>query len=131
MNYHLLNTTGTRLKEVRIFLRLSQADFSKKLGVSQFTLSNYENDKRFPDIRFLEKLKDATDINLNWLVMGEGAGEGFAPGVAVDAELKDFLHWLKEIPIVRHSAMTSLEDLKFKYPTLFKSGTDTKEEGNK
>jgi transcriptional regulator with XRE-family HTH domain len=125
------DTPGSRLKKIRVFLRLSQGEFSKKLGVSQFTLSNYENGKRFPDSRFLEKLKDAADIDLNWLIKGEEASDGFSPGAPVDTEMKDFLYWYKELPIVRHSALAVLEDLKFKYPAIFKKSTDKKEEGGK
>lgn len=37
---------GNRFKEIREYLKLSQADFARKLNVSQVGLSNYENDNR-------------------------------------------------------------------------------------
>lgn len=63
---------GMRLKLFRNNLELSQTGMAKKLGITQHTFSNYENSKRFPDTRFLFKLRALFKVNLNWLVNGEG-----------------------------------------------------------
>lgn len=53
-------------------LKFSQTGMADKVGITQHTFSNYENSKRFPDTRFLFKLRSLFKVNLNWLVNGEG-----------------------------------------------------------
>jgi len=117
---------GSRIKEVRIHLRLSQNEFSRKLGISSFTLSNYETGKRFPDSRFLLKFKELTHVDLNWLFGGEEVSSGDCPGIPDNEEITDFLYWFRKLPIVTHSALSSLELLKLKYPELFQKSQDKK-----
>lgn len=114
------NNLGLRLKQVRTHFRYSQDEFRKKLDVSQFTLSNYESGKRFPDSRFLLKLKNMTNVDLNWLIMGDNTVGNFVPDMIVDMEKTDFFYWFARLPILSHSALASLEELKLKYPSLFK-----------
>lgn len=63
---------GNRFKEIREYLKLSQADFAKKLNVSQVGLSNYENDNREVSTEIKITLFKEYSINLNWLFTGEG-----------------------------------------------------------
>lgn len=117
---------GSRIKEVRIHLRLSQHEFSRKLGVSSFTLSNYETGKRYPDSRFLLKFKELTNVDLNWLFGGEEVYSGDCPGISDNEEIAEFLYWFRKLPIVTHSALSSLELLKVKYPESFQKPKDKK-----
>ena len=112
-------TLGSRLKIVRVHSRSSQEKFRKELGVSQFTLSNYETGKRFPDSRFLLKLKQITNVDLNWLIGGEITAENFCPHILEDEEKSDFFYWFARQPLVRHFAFVGLYELKIKYPKLF------------
>lgn len=72
MNIKAKDNLGARLKLVRKKLALSQIKMAKKMGVTQHTFSNYENLKRFPDSRFLHNLREFYNLNLNWLVSGDG-----------------------------------------------------------
>lgn len=112
-------TPGSRIKRVRNHLGFSQEEFCKKLGVSQFTLSNYETGKRFPDTRFLLKLKELANVDLNWLIWGDKTLDALCPGEPEDKEMANFFYWFSRLPIVRHSSLAGLEELKFKYPELF------------
>lgn len=49
-----MRTLGSRLKEAREKKRLTQIDVSKKLGISNGTLSGYERDYRDPDTETLK-----------------------------------------------------------------------------
>ena len=120
-------TAGSRIKHVRVHFRQSQDEFSRKLGVSQFTLSNYETDKRFPDARFLLKLKEMTSVDLNWLVWGEKESGSFSPDLPETKEMGDFFYWFGKLPLVSHSALAILEGLKFQYPEMFKETKDKEE----
>lgn len=44
------------LKALRINNNLTQIEASKKLGISESTLNNYENYKSFPDVPTIEKI---------------------------------------------------------------------------
>lgn len=61
---------GKRLNEFRRHLQLSQVDFANLLSINPVTLSNYEREKRFPDQPILNRLRQKTNVNLNWLISG-------------------------------------------------------------
>lgn len=42
------------------------------MGISDSTLGNYERDQRIPDAEFLARLRDRANVDLNWLVSGQG-----------------------------------------------------------
>lgn len=61
---------GSRLKKSRENKRLTQIEVSKKLGISNGTLSGYERDYRDPDTDTLSKLAHLYDVSLDWLLTG-------------------------------------------------------------
>ena len=58
----------TRLKEKRIEKKIKAIDLAKALNVSKQTVSNWENDKRNPNIETLCKLADLYNCSLDELV---------------------------------------------------------------
>lgn len=62
-----MRTLGSRLKEAREKKRLTQIDVSKKLGISNGTLSGYERDYRDPDTETLKKLANLYEVSIDWL----------------------------------------------------------------
>jgi SOS-response transcriptional repressor LexA len=52
--------------------KLNQVDFSAALGVTQASISQYESGRRVPDTTFLTKLCSVYNVNLTWLLTGEG-----------------------------------------------------------
>ena len=111
---------GSRIKQIRLFLGQSQEEFSEKLGISSFSLINYEKGKRYPDSRFLRKIKELTNVDLNWLLGGEDLAPGDCPGIIEDKEISDFLYWFGKLPMVTHSTLSNLEMLKLRHPEVFK-----------
>ena len=67
-----MNSVSERLKKLRRYLRYSQKDFAKRLGILPATYSNYENEKRKLSPELLEKLYNEFNVNLNWLITGQG-----------------------------------------------------------
>lgn len=61
-----------RIKELRQQKKLNQVQFSKHLGVSQASVSQYESGSRTPDSSFLAKVCETYQVNLNWLITGTG-----------------------------------------------------------
>ncbi|NIM14945.1 MAG: helix-turn-helix domain-containing protein [Candidatus Aminicenantes bacterium] len=63
---------GSRLKAIRKRLKMLQADFCEKLNISVTNLSEIENNKTRPGYDFFYKIVKEFDVNLNYLVFGEG-----------------------------------------------------------
>lgn len=59
---------SNNLKNVRIKRGIKAIDIAKALNVSKQTISNWENGKRFPDIKTLIKLADFYNVSVDYLV---------------------------------------------------------------
>jgi transcriptional regulator with XRE-family HTH domain len=66
-------TVGGRLKYWRKVSRLRLVDVAALISVSQGSLSDLENDKSLPSATTLTGLYVKTDMNLYWLLTGEGS----------------------------------------------------------
>lgn len=83
-----MSSFGERLKKVRG--NLSQAEFSKRIGIPQVTLGNYERDRNEPKFKTLEKICSLFEINSDWLLFGVGPmthEEGFSGLIANDCNV--------------------------------------------
>jgi len=65
-------TVGKRLKSWRKHSMLKLVELSKKIRVSQGSLSDLENDKSLPSATTLANLCMFSDINIYWLLTGRG-----------------------------------------------------------
>jgi len=61
-----------RLKKVREYLGLSQQEMADKLEILVTTISKYERGIINPASNFLIKIHSIFNINLNWLIAGQG-----------------------------------------------------------
>ena len=61
-----------RLKEIRNSQGLSQKDFGLIMGIAQTSYANYESGRSSIPASLLESLAEKLNINLNWLITGEG-----------------------------------------------------------
>ncbi len=59
---------GSRLKTLRLEKRLSQKQIAEAFGISVNCVSQYENDKRFPDEKMLVRLCQYYDISSDYLL---------------------------------------------------------------
>ncbi|PSR36835.1 MAG: hypothetical protein C7B44_06900 [Sulfobacillus thermosulfidooxidans] len=66
---------GQRLRAVRKQRGYTQAELADKVGVSQFTLSHYENGTRNPPIDVLTQLADALGTSADYLLGREETDE--------------------------------------------------------
>ena len=57
-----------RLKQLRIEKNIKQQDLAKALNVTKQSVSNWENNKRLPDINTLIQLADFYNCSLDYLV---------------------------------------------------------------
>lgn len=90
---------GNRIKKFREKINLSQEELADKIYTSRQTISNWENDKTYPDINSLKLLSNLFDVSLDDLV--EGDIENMKRKVE-ENELKEFqaLSWVYTIELI-------------------------------
>jgi transcriptional regulator with XRE-family HTH domain len=76
---------GNRIREYRKAKGLTVVELANKIGISQGSLSDIENEKTSPSAETLAALIRETDINMAWLIAGEGEMilTPIAPAIAV------------------------------------------------
>ena len=62
---------GCKIKAARIEKKLTQEQVAELLGVSRQTISNWENEKSYPDIISVIKMSECYDVSLDYLLKGE------------------------------------------------------------
>ena len=62
---------GKQIRKYRTELKLSQDELADKVYVTRQTISNWENDRNYPDIRSLVLLSSVFGISLDILVRGD------------------------------------------------------------
>lgn len=62
---------GRQIKKHRQELKLSQDELAEKIYVTRQTISNWENDKNYPDIKSLLLLSNLFGVSLDILVKGD------------------------------------------------------------
>ncbi len=82
-----MDKIGQRMKMVRKILNKSQMTLAKELSISKQAVSNIENSKSMPSIPILSKLLIDFNVNINYLLSGEG--EMFVHSELKEISLKD------------------------------------------
>lgn len=62
---------GKQIKRYRTKAGLSQEDLADKVYVSRQTISNWENDKSYPDVKSLMLLSEIFEISIDNLIKGD------------------------------------------------------------
>lgn len=63
---------GKKIKEARVASGLTQEQVAGELHMSRQTISNWENEKSYPDIVSLVKMSDLYSVSLDELLKGDG-----------------------------------------------------------
>ena len=67
-----MKNLNERIKLLRKQLNISQEEFANKLGITKQAISNIENAKSAPSIGVLYIMHDELDVNLNYIIAGNG-----------------------------------------------------------
>ncbi len=67
-----MNAIGQRIKYLRKQKKITQTDFSQKIGISRFHLSNIERGTRILTERSINDICRVYKINKEWLINGTG-----------------------------------------------------------
>lgn len=80
-----MNTIGKQLKALRKSQKKTQQAVADKVGITRATLSNYEIDRRTPDLKTLRKLAECYGVGLDYF------------GIATADEVLELLARAKEV----------------------------------
>ena len=61
-----------RIKEIRKYLNLTQAEFATRIGINRGTLANYEVGRNIPIDSIILSICREFNVNEHWLRTGEG-----------------------------------------------------------
>lgn len=64
-------TMGERIKTLRKSIDISQREFSKRINISQGSLSDIEKGRNKPSIETLISISTMFNVSLDWLINGE------------------------------------------------------------
>lgn len=62
---------GKQIKKYRTEMEISQEELSEKIFVSRQTISNWENNKNYPDVKSLLLLSSLFNVSLDILIKGD------------------------------------------------------------
>ncbi len=88
--------TGAYIAQKRRILNLTQEQLAEMLGVSNKTISKWENGKCMPDYGIIQALCEALHVTLSELIDGEDAAED-SVRVYDDAQILDLLRRTQEL----------------------------------
>jgi len=109
-----LNTFGTKLRNLRENLNLSQLDVANNIGCSSKVLSNYELDKREPDFETLIKICDFFDITADFL-LGRVKSPKYYKEIELNPLTEKLLYYFEALPeqykkdVIRYAKLNVLD----------------------
>ena len=74
---------GSKIKKSRADAKITQEQAAQALGISRQTISNWENERSYPDIVSVLKMSELYSVSLDYLLKGEGP-------------MKDYLAYIEE-----------------------------------
>ncbi len=69
-----MKSIGKRIKQVREYRKWNQTQLAKKIQSHAPEVSHWENGKRTPGLKTVEKLAKALEVSFEWLLTGKGSG---------------------------------------------------------
>jgi transcriptional regulator with XRE-family HTH domain len=113
------NTVGNRVKQIRKALNIKGKDFAPRLKISGPSLSEIERGKYYPNFEFMVNISREFNVNLYYLIFGEG--EMFIePGKYTDLEIledlvsssshiRKFLYYFERSDIIRFFVLSQFK----------------------
>ena len=62
---------GNQIKKYRNQLNMSQDELAEKIYVTRQTISNWENEKNYPDVHSLIRLSSLFEVSVDELIKGD------------------------------------------------------------
>jgi transcriptional regulator with XRE-family HTH domain len=119
-----LKEIGSRMKSARLALNMTIEQIHQMVGFSKSLISEAEHGLKKPSSIYLHALLDKFNVNINYILNGEGrmfiTGEEIAAdGFGRDSELvKELLDYMQEVDLVRFSVLAFFMEYKEKHKEL-------------
>jgi len=78
----VVSALAATLKSLREERGIKQEGLAETLGLSQSAVSGWEKENKVPEVETLVRLADLYDVDLRWLVTGDGVRDRRDPPVA-------------------------------------------------
>ncbi|WP_026527991.1 helix-turn-helix domain-containing protein [Butyrivibrio sp. VCD2006] len=105
---------GNRLKELRKSLNINQDELAEKLFVTRQTISNWENDKSYPDIQSVLLISDIFDVSIDQLLKGDVKKMEKIVSEQSEADIKKMNTYAKGMLLTMIAVLISTPILAFK-----------------
>ena len=128
----MLNGVGSRLKEIRQQLKLTQQQLGDKLGINGSAVGKYEIGISFPTGKMLDLLATQYNVSMDYLLCGRGTlfyddedtpdwsrSEGMVEG---DKELEELFSLVTSMSWVRHAVVGYFQRFRLEHRHLIDKG---------
>ena len=119
------NEFGSRLKEIRQRLKMTQEQLGKKLGVNASAVAKYEYEVTFPNINMLNILASQYNVSMDYLVCGRGTlfyedkdtpdSDRYKNIIDGDKEMEELFSLVSSISWVRYAVLSYFQRFKLEH----------------
>jgi len=116
------NEVGSRLKEIRQRLKMTQVQLGEKLGINGSAVAKYENGICFPNGKMLDILATQYNVSMDYLLCGRGTlfhenkdnsnSNRLKNMVEGDIELEELFSLVSSKSWVRHAVLSFFQRFK-------------------
>lgn len=103
-----MNFLGDRIRELRENAGLKQKDMAVKFSINENTWSQYENNKRTPDLETIKKIAEFFKVSIDYLV--DLTDETYDPR---EDEFREIVHIFNKLSKVQKQKLVS--EIKDRY----------------
>ena len=128
----MFNEVGSRFREIRHKLKLTQQQLGDKLGINGSAVAKYENGVSFPTGKMLDLLASQYNVSMDYLLCGRGTlfyEDKDTPDwsrsgnmVEGDKELEELFSLVTSISWVRHAVVGYFQRFKLEHRHLIEKG---------
>ena len=113
MKHKLKKKIGTKIRELRESLGLTQAQMVESFKIGRANYSRIEKGEIFPNAEILHTLKTEFNVSLDWLITGEGRMYPSKKrsltkelGLAkCGREIDELIYHIAKVPMVKHAVL--------------------------
>ena len=119
------NQFGSRLREIRQRLKMTQEQLGKKLGVNASAVAKYEYEVTFPNIKMLNILASQYNVSMDYLVSGRGTlfyedkdtpdSDRYKNIIDGDKEMEELFSLVSSISWVRYAVLSYFQRFKLEH----------------
>ena len=94
-----MSSIGYRISKARRYANMNQKELAKKAGITEGSLSRYENDIREPKVGALKLLAEALDVSIEYLVGSTDVIEKKSVALEnkIDMDVEDIMYIIYEV----------------------------------